>query len=77
VSADRLRFALVLLPGLAGTERHALKPEVADDAETLCGLPRPGAWNTSGFTSRPDTEVDCSVCREYALALVADAVRPG
>jgi hypothetical protein len=73
----RLRFALVLLAGLAGTERHSLDPERSDGPETLCGLPRPGAWRTAGFTSRPDMAIDCAVCREYALALVADAVRPG
>jgi hypothetical protein len=77
MSADRLRFVLVVMHGAGGQERHALPPEITDAPETLCGLPRPGAWSTSGFTSRVETEIECSGCRNVAGLLVADMVGPG
>ena len=75
---SHLRFVVVLLlgesaDGLPQRERHALPPEVSDAEETLCGLPRPGAWDSSGFTSRPVT-LDCDECRGRAAAMLPHAI---
>jgi hypothetical protein len=64
-TATRVRHVLVNLPAPAGRELHALPPGLVDAPETLCGLPRPGAWALAGFTSRP-SQIDCPRCRRMA-----------